>query len=903
MKINYFKRFVYRLPILSFDQISPIFEGKYDIFNNHDINSNLLRAAIKYASSDLNIEDSSILSDIKSRLSIAKYIIRAGSRATPFGLFSKIGESYLGSEVAVVQGESSILKYNGYKKLKSTKSNYVVMTNTFYKKDKIIYYIVQTSNGYETKNLLNSPILEYIVSITEKPIDFDTLADTLCMIWGRDNYKDIIALINNLVFQGLLVYVNDNTLDIEKTDCEVLKLSDELDGSVIIPFIDGSYPDVQVSIKSGSLVTIDSSAIEDLGKAIAFMAKINSASLTKDSINKYYEQYIEVFDYNLTSLMEVVDNIRGIGFPKHFTNSKDTQSAVTSPFYRMLFNKYLKDFSEELLLPEDLFNRILKNKDYNLVPSTFEVFFTQGYLEGRKLTLLLPAFASAPAGRSLGRFSHIDSDIGEIYVDLANLDADSNRDFQLVDLTYTHFNNNANNLAVHKKIHGLTLRLFNPSGTTQEIKLNEIYIKPEEGKLVFYHIGSGKRLKFRASSLLTLESAPEIVRFMLEMSEPESIDQLRFDWGQYFDAPFLPRVRYRDIVIWPKTWHIDKDILISGKIDRKRFTLIREKRKIDKYVWFGMEDQRLILDLDSDIAFNILDQNRSSLPFRFTEVIFDIDGRPQNLELLAFYNKYDPNYKISEKSNLTHSVLVDGSVNSNVHQIGGNWIYVKLYANSIFYDFIIAKIHLKYKDYSWFFIRFYDDRPHLRLRIKSQNYYSDLASLMNDMNELRQDGIIDFIKIDEYHPEIERYGGREKIDEAEAIFHRSSIMYADDLIGASKETRFLKIAITLLKLIRIIVRKDQVLKVTEEIYDMTRRNYESVAIKPLDRYVFEKIVEEISHMLEEDFDRDTYEHWSPYSIASFMHMHLNRCGVGSDQEIVYYKLIYKAFRTAVREHK
>ncbi|AVF49564.1 MULTISPECIES: thiopeptide-type bacteriocin biosynthesis protein [Weeksellaceae] len=115
---------------------------------------------------------------------------------------------------------------------------------------------------------------------------------------------------------------------------------------------------------------------------------------------------------------------------------------------------------------------------------------------------------------------------------------------------------------------------------------------------------------------------------------------------------------------------------------------------------------------------------------------------------------------------------------------GNEWLYIKLYTGLKTADNILEEVILPLSQYfqendfilRWFFIRYIDPKPHLRIRfhLKKQEYY---PFIFNSINQALQpyfySGEIANIQLDTYNREIERYGGG-TIEYAECLFHRNS---------------------------------------------------------------------------------------------------------------------------------
>lgn len=112
------------------------------------------------------------------------------------------------------------------------------------------------------------------------------------------------------------------------------------------------------------------------------------------------------------------------------------------------------------------------------------------------------------------------------------------------------------------------------------------------------------------------------------------------------------------------------------------------------------------------------------------------------------------------------------------------WLYLKIYAGVKTADIILDEAiqplmkYFQENDYisKWFFIRYNDPKPHLRIRFKLNNIddYSKILVKINEaLQEYIESGEISDIVIDTYSRELERYG-ENTIEEAEILFYKNS---------------------------------------------------------------------------------------------------------------------------------
>ncbi|WP_445432833.1 thiopeptide-type bacteriocin biosynthesis protein [Chryseobacterium indoltheticum] len=116
--------------------------------------------------------------------------------------------------------------------------------------------------------------------------------------------------------------------------------------------------------------------------------------------------------------------------------------------------------------------------------------------------------------------------------------------------------------------------------------------------------------------------------------------------------------------------------------------------------------------------------------------------------------------------------------------IGTEWLYLKIYTGIKTADLILEETvqtlteHFQENNYvsKWFFIRYHDPKPHLRIRFflnNTENYITVLNKINEELQEFVDSEEISNISIDTYNREIERYG-QNTIEDAETLFNKNS---------------------------------------------------------------------------------------------------------------------------------
>jgi thiopeptide-type bacteriocin biosynthesis protein len=115
---------------------------------------------------------------------------------------------------------------------------------------------------------------------------------------------------------------------------------------------------------------------------------------------------------------------------------------------------------------------------------------------------------------------------------------------------------------------------------------------------------------------------------------------------------------------------------------------------------------------------------------------------------------------------------------------GSEWLYVKMYTGIKTADIILEEVikplteNLQRENYisKWFFIRYNDPKPHIRIRfelINSKDNDSILTQINESLKEFIASGEISNYQIDTYNREIERYGSK-TMASAEELFYKNS---------------------------------------------------------------------------------------------------------------------------------
>lgn len=233
----------------------------------------------------------------------------------------------------------------------------------------------------------------------------------------------------------------------------------------------------------------------------------------------------------------------------------------------------------------------------------------------------------------------------------------------------------------------------------------------------------------------------------------------------------------------------------------------RTRRSLPRFVVLSQEELELPIDLENDLSLDA-----------FLHLVKDVDSvellemLPGPDELCAhgpegrFVHELVVPFIRTRDSLTTPASLVPTPVVPSVEEVssppsrptgvrrsflpGSEWLTAKIYCGASTADrLLVETIAPLVRDAlasgaarGWFFLRFSDPRPHLRLRLRgdSRRLAGEVIPRLGEaLDDAHSSGQVWKVQIDTYDREIERYGGAEAIELAEEVFRADSEAVVD----------------------------------------------------------------------------------------------------------------------------
>jgi thiopeptide-type bacteriocin biosynthesis protein len=434
--------------------------------------------------------------------------------------------------------------------------------------------------------------------------------------------------------------------------------------------------------------------------------------------------------------------------------------------------------------------------------------------EGDFTLVIGPNLGAWAAGRSFGRFAHLDPDRGiECVRACARAeDVAQAEDVLPVEVVFLPANARLANVTIRPVVREYEIVFGASPGVpaSHVVPLDELLVGVANGRFYVRWPAAGKRLHFTSGHMLNPHTAPAAAQFLLQVSHDAAAVFSGFDWGPAEEFPFLPRVQSGRIVLRPAEWKIPKAMLHPDRMDA--IETWRRDWDVPRVVALAAGDNRLVLDLDRPAHARQLLAEAARLPDGRSLVVHELVPSLEDAWLAGSEGRYyseivvplvrrAPRGAAVEAAGIAESTGAPRDAAGAApaaavrrHPPGSAWLFVKLYCPSHCEDVLIAdalsgfcrNVRAAELADSWFFIRYADPEGHVRLR-----FHGDPDRLARQLfpqicrwaQELMAQGTCTRFVFDTYDQEIERFGGAEGMAASEDLFHADS-RAAAALVGA-----------------------------------------------------------------------------------------------------------------------
>ncbi|QBD79724.1 hypothetical protein EPA93_28600 [Ktedonosporobacter rubrisoli] len=431
---------------------------------------------------------------------------------------------------------------------------------------------------------------------------------------------------------------------------------------------------------------------------------------------------------------------------------------------------------------------------------------------------------SPDAGRTFGRFYDLLEDKGmEALQQMVKREEALEPDVIFAELSYLPRNARGANVALRPALRSYEIVVGTTPSVPAErvISLHDLVVGVHNGRFYLRSLRLGKRVIVGQTHMLNSMTAPNVCRFILDIAQDARPGLAPFDWGDLNSAPFLPRVSFKtgpesSLVLSPAQWHLTTETIVptgTGSDQARWFQGLQSWRarwRVPRYVYITQFDNRLLLDLDHPV---MAEELRNELARLQGEAQIQLQELLPDFEHLWLQDEQEGRYfaeivvpllrsdALQTQSGTDHEKLEQFSPPThaltrrerNVYP-GEDWIFNKLYASPKQHDELIAgPVRSLIKQLQeqglidrWFYLRYNDPEPHLRLRCHAstpEKRGPALQQILQWSLQLAERGLLQRYSLDTYEREVERYGGPDAIELLEQVFTLDSTL-TSNLVAA-----------------------------------------------------------------------------------------------------------------------
>ncbi len=509
-----------------------------------------------------------------------------------------------------------------------------------------------------------------------------------------------------------------------------------------------------------------------------------------DPIRRFRERFFERYEGRFVPMLEALDEEIGIGFSGYGEEASDDVPLLRGlsfsglpaptrglPCDKLLLEKVgraLREQSNEIVITANDVEQMSLSSPLPL-PDAFAAIASLGARE-----LVLHSVLGPSGARLFGRFCQGDRQLEELV--RAHLrEEESLRPGVVFAEAVNLPQGRSANIITRPPVRDYEIPFLAASGLLpeQQIAASDLLLGVRENRLVLWSRTLDREIVPRVTSVHNVKShGVSVYRFLATLSRQGVASALFWDWGPLAELPFLPRVRYEDLILSRATWFLRQE-----ERNQLREGAAAKDLRMPRFLLYVEGDQELLIDRKNAMT---IDAFLAAAARKEIAIVHELLPQPDELVVEGHDGHYTHELVIPYHSLQPSPVRAVARpaiyrAEDRIMAPGGEWLYFKLYtgystADRLLVD-AIAPIAQQLRDEgllrSWFFIRYSDPDFHLRVRLAGEPdvLWGEVRRRFSEaFSPLLEKGWMSRVQIDTYVRELERYGGLSGIKVAEEIF-------------------------------------------------------------------------------------------------------------------------------------
>jgi thiopeptide-type bacteriocin biosynthesis protein len=784
---------------------------------------------------------------------------------------------------------SSHINISEYKILKRSR----FYTQTAIERDQYLDKILVASrNGAKLDDLVTS-LVDSEISISEAHSYVRELIDSQVLIslfqpslLGQDFFERLYDIVYNSAVTDVSLKHRFALMKASLTELNKAKFGEGIDAmkrhtailKTEFPTIGAEHIFQSDLYRNTKESTLSDATAAELEKSIEFLAGIPATSgiqrleLFKDAFAKRYEQQ-EI------DLLEVLDPQIGLGYSRNKADLNDqnpllqdlpslepatvSRTAEINSWYEFILKSLMelaKSGKRVLQLTDELCSSYLSPRFDNLPFSLFslcKIVEHSDYesLDRQEFKLVHIVTAGASMANLIARFGALDQ---EISTRLQHALAEEARHYApAIIAEVSHISElRLGNVNRRPSLRQYEIPVNTIAGVDEEfsIPLSDLTISIRRNRIILRSKRLNKEVIPRISSahVYNFDGTP-IYRLLGDLQFQDCRAGLKWNWGTLDNLPFLPRVEYGRTIFAKAQWRLPEEQVrqlaaLAPEDLRVKLTKLTAEISLPEYVVLVEGEEEIPLQLHSELGlafFTDVLKKGGSIILR--EDLFSLNMGSQNLVHDEFGYPYQHeivfpirNPRSAKREALPGNPFLDRQPPQiRSYLPGQNWLYVQLFCTPYSADIVLNQAISAFCEEilshnlisKWFFIRYNDPEPHLRIRFLATKPAGggDLLTMLNEvLLPFYNAKLISRISVETYNRELERYGPA-SIEDSESLFFADStatlslLAYLANKQGEQQEDQRLLAA--LISIDRLLTEFNVSLEQRVQIFDVLQKSF------------------------------------------------------------------------------
>lgn len=565
---------------------------------------------------------------------------------------------------------------------------------------------------------------------------------------------------------------------------------------------------------TNSSLQLGERAMQHLQRDLEKLMVLNQPNVCPD-LDEFKRRFYNRYEDEEISLAMALDGEFGVGYGTGstlgvgyapliddltFSANQAAQTTAWDWWQTLVMDKYAgtlrlsrtADAADEIVLTDDDLAYIGSKQTASApVPDSFYVFGSllarsaKSVDEGDFLFNLL-ACKGPSAINLMSRFGEGDADLAERLQACATTEERHHPDVVIAEIVHLP-ENRVGNILTRPTIHAYEIPYMGQSSVEPDfqIPLSDLMISVRNDRIVLRSKRLNRRVVPRLTNAHNFTQGLPIYRFLCDLQAQDAHLNVVWNWGVLRTQTYLPRVRYRNIILSRATWQLQS----------RHLTPDNPLRLVAQLTAAGLPDQFVLAQGDNELVILmhvpasldlLIGEIRKHEQIRLIECLVQPDRCPlinkrehfAHELIIPFYHKSAPELPGLNKTN--------ASLPQRKFSVGSEWFYLKVYTGEKTSDALLVQtiypvVQQLLKTQiiqEFFFIRYKDTDPHLRLRFRGnahmEFYHYVVRAVEKALHDSVEAGIVHRIQVDTYQREFERYG-MEHIGLCETLFHCDSL--------------------------------------------------------------------------------------------------------------------------------